>query len=55
MKWSAIAASEPALGAVVFDRRISPSVLLAGTTWRDGSPRISGVELLVMDVDRHVA
>jgi hypothetical protein len=51
MKWSAIAASEPALGAVVFDRLIKPGVLLAGTIRRDGSPRISGVEPLVMDGD----
>ena len=51
MRWSAIAASEPALGAVVFDRLIRPGVLLAGTTRRDGSPRISGLEPLVMDGD----
>ena len=51
MKWSAIAASEPALGAVAFDRLIQPGVLLAGTVRRDGSPRISGVEPLVMDGD----
>jgi hypothetical protein len=51
MKWSAIAASEPALGAVVFDTLIKPGVLLAGTIRRDGSPRISGVEPLVMDGD----
>jgi hypothetical protein len=51
MKWSAIAASEPALGAVVSDRLIKPGVLLAGTIRRDGSPRISGVEPLVMDGD----
>ena len=51
MRWSAIAAGEPALGAVVFDRLIGPGVLLAGTIRRDGSPRISGVEPLVMDGD----
>ena len=51
MQWSAIAASEPALGAVVFDRLIKPGVLLAGTVRRDGSSRISGVEPLVMDGD----
>lgn len=49
MKWSQIAASEPALGAVAFDRLIRPGVLLAGTVRRDGSARISGVEPLVMD------
>jgi Pyridoxamine 5'-phosphate oxidase len=51
MKWSAVAASEPALGAVVFDRLIGPGVLFAGTVRRDGSPRISGLEPLVMDED----
>jgi hypothetical protein len=51
MKWSAIAASEPALGDVVFDRLIRPGVLLVGTVRRDGSPRISGAEPLVMNGD----
>lgn len=51
MKWSAIAASEPALDAVVFDRLIRPGVLLVGTVRRDGSPRVSGAEPLVMDGD----
>jgi hypothetical protein len=51
MKWSAIAASEPALGAVARDRLIGPGVLLVGTVRRDGSPRISGAEPLVMDGD----
>lgn len=51
MRWSAIAAGAPALGAVVFDGLIRPGVLLAGTVRRDGSPRISGVEPLVMDGD----
>src|SRR5215472_8975 len=51
MKWSAIAASQPALGAVARDRLIRPGVLLVGTVRRDGSPRISGAEPLVMDGD----
>src|SRR5262245_59916168 len=49
MKWSAVAAGEPALGVAVFDRLIRPGVLLVGTIRRDGSPRISGAEPLVMD------
>jgi len=49
MKWSGIAASEPALGAVAQDALIGPGVLLVGTVRRDGSPRISGAEPLVMD------
>jgi hypothetical protein len=51
MKWSVIAASEPALGDVMSGRLIRPGVLLAGTIRRDGSARISGVEPLVMDGD----
>ena len=42
---------EPALGVVVSDRLIRPGVLLVGTIRRDGSPRISGAEPLVMDGD----
>ena len=49
MRWAEIAAHEPALGAVAQDRLIKPGVLLIGTTRRDGSARISGVEPLVMD------
>jgi Pyridoxamine 5'-phosphate oxidase len=49
MKWSEIAPREPALAAVAHDRLIAPGVLLVGTIRRDGSPRISGVEPLVMD------
>jgi len=51
MKWSQIAAGEPALGAVAFDRLIRPGVLLVGTVRRDGSARISGAEPLIMDGD----
>jgi hypothetical protein len=51
MKWSQIAASEPALGAVASDSLIRPGVLLVGTIRRDGSARISGAEPLVMDGD----
>jgi hypothetical protein len=49
MKWSEIAASEPALAEAAHERLIKPGVLLVGTTRRDGSARISGVEPLVMD------
>jgi hypothetical protein len=48
MKWAEIAGCEPALGTVVHDRLIKPGVVLVGTTRRDGSARISGVEPLVM-------
>ena len=49
MRWCEIAAQQPALGAVVHDQLIGPGVLLAGTTRRDGSARISGAEPLIMD------
>lgn len=42
-------AEQPALAAVTHDLLIEPGVLLAGTTRRDGSARISGVEPLVVD------
>lgn len=51
MKWSEIAAQQPGLGAVTYESLIRPGVLLIGTTRRDGSARISGVEPLVMDGD----
>ena len=51
MKWSEIGDQEPKLGAIATDRLIGPRVLLVGTTRRDGSARISGVEPLVMDGD----
>ena len=51
MKWSQIAEREPRLGAITTERLIGPRVLLVGTTRRDGSARISGVEPLVMDGD----
>jgi hypothetical protein len=51
MKWSEIAAHQPALGAAAHDKLIKPGVLLAGTTRRDGTARISGVEPLIMDGD----
>lgn len=37
------------LGGVAFDKLIRPGVLLTGTVRRDGSPRISGAEPLIMD------
>jgi hypothetical protein len=51
MRWAEIAAHEPALGAVAHERLITPGVLLIGTTRRDGSARISGVEPLILDGD----
>jgi hypothetical protein len=49
MRWSEFAACQPGLAAVAHRQLIGPGVLLAGTTRRDGSARISGVEPLIMD------
>jgi hypothetical protein len=42
MKWTQIAADQPALGRVVHDRTIKPGVILLDTIRRDGSARMSG-------------
>ena len=49
MRWSAFAAHEQVLAAVAHDQLVKPGVVLAGTTRRDRSARISGVEPLIMD------
>ena len=49
MRWSEFAAHEQVLAAVAHDQLVKPGVVLAGTTRRDGSARISGVEPLIMD------
>lgn len=51
MRWSEFAAYQCLLAAVAHDQLIKPCVLLIGTIRRDGSPRISGVEPLIMDGD----
>src|SRR5215472_6493277 len=49
MRWSEFAACQPTLAAIALDQLIGPGVVLIGTTRRDNSARISGVEPLVMD------
>jgi hypothetical protein len=49
MQWSEFAACQPALAAIAHDQLIRPGVVLIGTTRRDNSVRISGVEPLIMD------
>jgi hypothetical protein len=49
MRWSEIEERQPALGAAARRKLIEPGVLLVGTTRRDGTARISGVEPLVLD------
>jgi len=51
LRWSDLAAQEPTLAALAEEKLIGPGVLLIGTTRRDGTARISGVEPLVMDGD----
>jgi len=51
MRWSEISARQPTLGAVADRLLIEPGVLLAGTIRRDGTARLSGVELPVLDGD----
>src|ERR1700728_4186360 len=51
MRWSEFAAHQGQLAVVAEDQLIKPGVLLIGTTRRDGSARISGVEPLIMDGD----
>ena len=49
MRWSEFAACQSTLAAVAHDELIGPGVVLIGTTRRDNSARISGVEPLIMD------
>ncbi len=49
MRWSEFAAQQHVLAAVAHDQLVRPGVVLAGTTWRDGSARISGAGPLIMD------
>jgi hypothetical protein len=49
MRWSEFAARQRVLADVAHDQLVKPGVVLAGTTRRDGSARISGVEPLIMD------
>jgi Pyridoxamine 5'-phosphate oxidase len=51
MKWSEIARGQPRLSALAQERLIHPGVVLVVTTRRDGTPRLSPVEPLVMDGD----
>ncbi|HEY2269278.1 MAG TPA: hypothetical protein VGI96_42140, partial [Streptosporangiaceae bacterium] len=55
MRWSAISDRQPALGAIANRLLIEPGVLLIGTIRRDGTPRISGLEPLVLDGELRVS
>ncbi|MBO0702617.1 MAG: hypothetical protein J2P38_06780 [Candidatus Dormibacteraeota bacterium] len=49
MRWEEVAAAQPRLGRIAQEALLGPGVVLVGTTRRDGTPRVSGVEPLVMD------
>jgi len=51
LKWSDIAQEQPRLSALAQERLIQPGVVLVVTTRRDGTPRLSPVEPLVMEGD----
>jgi len=54
MRWSEPAACQPALAAIALDQLIGPGVVLIGTTRRDNSVRISGVERIVAIDDARI-
>jgi Pyridoxamine 5'-phosphate oxidase len=49
MEWSDVARRQPGLAALAERRLIDPGVVLVATIRRDGTPRLSPVEPLVMD------
>lgn len=51
MRWHDLAQSEPRFAALARERLVDPGVLLVVTIRRDGSPRLSPVEPLVLDGD----
>jgi Pyridoxamine 5'-phosphate oxidase len=51
MHWSEIERTQPRLAKLAHDRLIEPGVLLVATIRRNGTPRLSPVEPLVLDGD----
>jgi len=51
MHWSEMTESQPRLAALARERLIGPGVVLVATVRRDGTPRLSPVEPLVLDGD----
>jgi len=51
MRWKDLNESEPRLAKLAAARLITPGVLLVVTVRRDGSPRLSPVEPLILDGD----
>jgi hypothetical protein len=48
MNWSEMEALQPELARIAYDTLIKPGVVLMGTTRRDGTARISGIEPWLM-------
>src|SRR4051794_39683742 len=51
MRWSEFEADAGGLGGLARQRLIAPGVVLVATVRRDGSPRLSPVEPLILDGD----
>jgi hypothetical protein len=51
MHWTELEQAQPRLGELGQQRLIKPGVVLVGTIRRDGTPRLSPVEPLVLDGD----
>jgi hypothetical protein len=51
MHWSDIAHAQPRLAGLAHNRLIDPGVVLVATLRRDGTPRLSPVEPLIMEGD----
>jgi hypothetical protein len=49
LRWGDLITGQPTLAALAEEKLLKPGVVLVGTTRRDGSARISGVEPLVME------
>lgn len=55
MRWAEFEARQPRLAAVGAARLIEPGVVLVGTIRRDGAPRISPVEPLLLDGELYLS
>jgi hypothetical protein len=51
MHWTDLERDQPQLAKLAHDRLIGPGVVLVATVRRDGTPRLSPVEPLIMDGD----
>ena len=51
MRWAELEEDAPRLAAFAEERLVAPGVLLVATTRRDGTPRLSAVEPLLLDGD----